>query len=269
MIIDKYIKPKTIEEAYSILTTKENSQIIGGGAFLRLSKKHISSTIDLSNLKLDFVTETNNYIEIGAMTTLRELEINEITNKYFNGIISTSIKNIVGVQLRNIATAGGSIAGKFGFSDLITALLVLDCKVVLYKTGVVNLADFINQKNNDIVEKIIITKNNLRADFQSVRNTKTDYAILNAAVSKHNKNFYKIAVGARPGIANYAKKAENFLKSVDFSVQNAEKAGLIASEEIKFVSNFRASAEYRQELCKTLVSRAICNVNVSSKKSNG
>ncbi|RLD59500.1 MAG: FAD-binding protein [Bacteroidetes bacterium] len=261
MIIDEYKKPKTIEEAYSIITTKEGSQIIGGGAYMRLSKKHISTAVDLSNLKLDFVTETNNYIEIGAMTTLRELEINEITNKYFNGIISKSIRNIVGVQLRNIATVGGSLAGKFGFSDLITALSVLDCKVVLYKAGAVDLLNFTNQKYNDIVEKIIITKNNLKADFQYLRNTKTDYAILNVAVSKHNDHFYKIAVGARPGIAVYAEKAENFLKSVDFSKENAEKAGLIASEEIKFTSNFRASAEYRQELCKTLVSRAILNIN--------
>ncbi|MCK5822623.1 MAG: FAD binding domain-containing protein [Bacteroidales bacterium] len=261
MIIDEYKKPKTIEEAYSILTTKENSQIIGGGAYMRLSKKHIGTAVDLSNLKLDFITETENYIEIGATTTLRELEINDITNKYFNGIISKSIKNIVGVQLRNIATVGGSIAGKFGFSDLIAALSVLDSKVILYKTGAVNLLDFINKKHNDVIEKIIITKNNLNADFQSIRNTKTDYAILNVAVSKHNNNFYKIAVGARPGIAICADKAESFLKTVDFSKENAEKAGLIASEEIKFTSNFRASAEYRQELCKTLVSRAILNIN--------
>ncbi len=261
MIIDEYIKPKSIDEAYSILTTIKNSQVIGGGAYLRLSKKHISTAIDLSNLNLDFITETDNYIEIGATTTLRDIEISDITKKYFNGIISSSVKNIVGVQLRNIATVGGSLAGKFGFSDLITALSVLDCKVVLYKAGAVNLLDFINQKHNDIVEKIIITKNNLKSDFQYLRNTKTDYAILNVAVSKHNEHFYKIAVGARPGIAVYAEKAQNFLKTVDFSKENAEKAGLIASEEIKFASNFRASAEYRQELCKTLVSRAILNIN--------
>ncbi|MBE9468515.1 MAG: FAD binding domain-containing protein [Bacteroidetes bacterium] len=261
MIIDEYKKPQTIEEAYSILTTKKNSQIIGGGAYLRLSKKHISSAIDLSNLKLDFISETDDYIEIGAMTTLRELEINEITKKYFNGIISNSIRNIVGVQLRNIATTGGAISGKFGFSDLITALSVLDCKVILYKAGAVKLVDFINQKYNDIVEKIIIRKNNQIADFQAIRNTKTDYAILNVAVSKHTNNSYKIAVGARPGIAIFAVKAEGFLKTVDSSKENAEKAGLIASQEIKFTSNFRASAEYRQELCKVLVSRAICNIN--------
>jgi len=56
MIIDEYKKPKTIDEAYSILTAKKNSQIIGGGAYLRLSKKHISTAIDLSNLNLDFIT---------------------------------------------------------------------------------------------------------------------------------------------------------------------------------------------------------------------
>ena len=40
----------------------------------------------------------------------------------------------------------------------------------------------------------------------------------------------------------------------------AEDAGAMAAEELVFSSNTKASAEYRKALCKTLVARAIQEV---------
>ncbi|MFQ7552525.1 MAG: FAD binding domain-containing protein [Blautia marasmi] len=51
------------------------------------------------------------------------------------GAIRESLRHIVGVQFRNCATVGGSIWGRFGFSDVLTMLLALDTEVELLKAA--------------------------------------------------------------------------------------------------------------------------------------
>ena len=49
--------------------------------------------------------------------------------------MAESVRHIVGVQFRNLATVGGSVFGRFGFSDVLTLLLALEARVVLYRGG--------------------------------------------------------------------------------------------------------------------------------------
>ena len=81
------VQPQSLEEAYEILMKRKNNIVIGGSAFLRMGEKRIGTGIDLSNLDLNLIEETSDYIKIGAMTTLRDLEVSPILNKYFNGVI--------------------------------------------------------------------------------------------------------------------------------------------------------------------------------------
>lgn len=66
------------------------------------------------------------------MTPLRELEINKRLNEYTHGAVRESLRHIVGVQFRNCATIGGSIWGRYGFSDVLTMFLAMDTWVELY-----------------------------------------------------------------------------------------------------------------------------------------
>ncbi|MFR3499726.1 MAG: FAD binding domain-containing protein, partial [Paraclostridium bifermentans] len=99
------VQPNTLEEAYSILTKRKNNQILGGTAFLRMGKKRIGTGIELSNLNLDYIKEDDNFIEIGAMTTLRSLETSDIIKNNFK-ILTDSVRDIIGVQFRNVVTVG-------------------------------------------------------------------------------------------------------------------------------------------------------------------
>ena len=50
-----------------------------------------------------------------------------------------------------MATIGGSIWGRFGFSDVLTVFLAMDSYVELYKGGIVSMADFVSMKmDNDM-----------------------------------------------------------------------------------------------------------------------
>ena len=46
------------------------------------------------------------------------------------------------MQFRNLATVGGSIYGRYGFSDVLTLLIGLDSYVELYKGGIVPLTEY-------------------------------------------------------------------------------------------------------------------------------
>jgi len=256
-----YVRPKSIEEAYEIFKLKKNATLIGGGCYIRMGNRRIGLAIDLCDAGLNYINEDEDIIEIGAMTTLRQLETSEILYENFGPIIADSVKHIIGVQLRNIATIGATVFSKYGFSDPITALLALDADVVFHNSGRISLEEYLKEegKRRDILEKIILHKKFDKGAFQSMRNSQVDYAILNAAVSKKDGK-YRIAVGARPRTATLAYKAMDYINDTEINEETAMRAGEIASEELVFGSNTRGSAEYRKELCKVLVKRAIMEV---------
>ena len=241
------VQPASIDEAYEILMKRKNNQIIGGSAFLRMGKKRIGTGIDLSNLNLNTIEENEDYIEIGAMTTLRDMEVSPILNKYFNNIIPNSVSDIIGVQFRNVATVGASVFSKYGFSDVIVGLLAL-----------VNVLN--REFEKDILVKLYIKKNNAKAAYKCMRNSRSDYPILNVSVSNTNGNF-KICVGARPQRATVAVKASEFLSNNELNNENIVKASKIAAEELSFGSNMRASREYRKAICISLVKNALMEVS--------
>ncbi len=258
--IKEYVCPKSIEEAYELLMAKKNNALIGGCAFLRMGSKSIGKGIDLSALELDYINEFEDRFEIGAMATLRQIETSEELKNYFGSFLADSVKNIVGVQLRNIATIGATVFSRYGFSDPITALLALDAHVDLHGGGVMSLEDFMeNGPRRDMLTKIIVKKNCSAASFKMIRNSMADYAIVNAAVSKGEYG-YRIAVGARPYAASLAKEAMENLNGADDVQMAVEEAAQIAADELSFSCNIRASQEYREAVCPVLVKRALMEV---------
>jgi CO/xanthine dehydrogenase FAD-binding subunit len=262
IIIGEYVKPKSVEEAYEYLAKRNDATLFGGGAFIRLGSRNIGLAVDLSDANLSYIRETDTRIEIGGTTTFGDIERSELLKSYFDNILTHSVENIVGVQLRNIVTIGGTVYSKYGFSDPITALRALNTTVVLHKAGEISFHEFLTQprKDKDILEKIIIQKENLRSSFQMVRNSIGDYAILNAAVTKGEKG-YRIVVGARPGIAALSTKAMEFINLNEVNEDIADKAGKIAAEELTFSDNNLGSKEYRVQLCRVLVKRGILEVS--------
>ncbi len=132
--VKNYIKPDTLEAAYE-LNQKRANRIIGGMMWLRMGKGNILTAIDLSGLLSGEITETDTDFHIGSMCTLRQLETHPGLAKSFGSVWKECTRHIVGVQFRNGATVGGSIFGRYGFSDILTAFLVFDTKVKLVQKG--------------------------------------------------------------------------------------------------------------------------------------
>lgn len=183
LTINQYVKVKSLEEAYE-LNQKRANRVLGGMMWLRMSKGRAMTAIDLSDLGLDKIEEREDAFSIGCMCTLREMETHEGLHEYFDGAVKECVRHIVGVQFRNSATVGGSIFGRFGFSDVLTCFLALDTYVELYKGGIVSLKEFVDMpRDNDILVRILIKKDGRKVKYLSERMTKTDFPMIAAAVA--------------------------------------------------------------------------------------
>ena len=174
--IREYARPATLEEAWQ-LNQKRPNRVLGGMLWLKMEKISVGTAIDLSALGLDTIEETDTEFAIGAMATLRSLETHAALNAATNGAMREAVRHIVGVQFRNCVTVGGSVYGRFGFSDVLTLLLALDCDVELYKAGRMPIAQFAALPyDRDILTHVYIKKTpGLAVHYQSVRATQTDF----------------------------------------------------------------------------------------------
>lgn len=252
--IKQYVKASSLDEAYE-LNQKKNNVIIGGMHWLKMSSKMTGTAIDLSGLGLDQIIETDDAFEIGCMVTLRQIEKHEALNVYTNGAVSDAVKDIVGTQFRNTATVGGSIFGRYGFSDVLTVFMAMDTTVVCHKAGEIPLAEFAKMKaDRDILVKLIVKKVPLHITYLAQRHSRTDFPALTCAVSDLNGT-WRAVVGARPKKAELVEDMEGLVKEVN--VETALSFGKYVAKNLTFESNLRGSAEYRQQICEVLVKRAL------------
>ena len=246
MTIREYKKAESLEEAWQ-LNQKKPNRVLGGMIWLKMENINVGTAIDLSGLGLDTIEETDEGFSIGAMVTLRQLELHPGLAAYTDGAVRESVRHIVGVQLRNLATVGGSIYSRFGFSDVLTMFLALNASVELYKGGIVPLAEYAQRPyDRDILVRVIVPKEDAKFYYQSVRNSQTDIPVLTCASIK-DENGYRFAIGARPA------RAQIYAQPVD---KTAEQMAEAVRAEIKTGSSLRGSAEYRRHLAGVLVRRA-------------
>ena len=257
MTIREYKRAESLEEAWQ-LNQKKPNRIIGGMIWLKMETINVGTAIDLSGLGLDKIEETAEEFSIGAMVTLRQLEQHAGLAQYTKGAVREALRHIVGVQLRNLATVGGSIYSRFGFSDVLTLFLAMDCRVELYKGGIIPLREYAERPyDRDIVVRLILKKENAAYYYQSVRNSQTDIPVLTCAAARSADGSYRFAVGARPLRAVlYEKAGDPALTAQQLAAQLAQEI----RQQVVTGSNMRGSAEYRRHLTGVLVKRAVCEL---------
>lgn len=253
--INQYILAESLEQAYE-LNQSRSGVLLGGTLWLKMGRKKIIKAIDLSALGLDTIEEGADHFSIGCMCTLRDLETHAGLNRYFNGVIAQALGSIVGIQMRNGATVGGSVFSRYGFSDVLTVLMALDADIELYKGGLVPLAEFAAMPyDKDILVRIMIRKDARRAAYTSFRKSAGDFPVLNCAVSNFEDQ-WQIVLGARPGRARR-------IQFTGGSHPSAEEINGMADQikgSIPFGTNLLGSNTYRQILADGLVRRNIAAI---------
>lgn len=255
LTIHNYIRAKSVEEAYELCQNR-SSVVLGGMLWLKMQNRTVDYAIDLCDLGLNLIEDKGDEIHIGAMVSLRQLEINSVLNEYTQNAMKESVKSIVGVQFRNVATVGGSLFGRYGFSDVLTMFMALDAYVELYHGGIIPIREFATMPmTKDILVRVIIKKKPIQIQYLSQRNTKTDFPVLTCAISKLNGK-YLCVIGARPLKAVVFEDEKQYLAN-GISEETVKKFADDIAEQLILGSNLRASKEYRRRIAKVLIKRAL------------
>src|ERR1700685_3456225 len=142
-----YIRPKTVDDALSALSTHQ-AQILSGGTdfFPALGDRAIRGTVvDISALRaLRGITNNPDHTRIGALATWTEI-IQTRLPRCFDGL-KDAAREIGAIQIQNRGTIAGNLCNASPAADGVPPLLAMDAEVELVsKAGMrkMPLAEFI------------------------------------------------------------------------------------------------------------------------------
>ena len=284
-------QPATLQEASRLLKEKgTGGRFLAGGTDLVIAMKEKGLLpkyiVDLKRLPgLGGIRENSDgSISLGALTTLHEIETSAlIKNKY--PFLAQSAAEVGSIQIRNRATIGGNLANASPSADTSPALIALGAIVTIASaSGQRQIAaeDFFkgpgqNAMNPDeILTEVTIPKIGANLVGEYIKFSPREMmdlayvgvaVVYNLAESDRRCTGVRIVLGAVAPTPIRAKRAEAALESQVLSEALAEKAGQIAAEEAKPISDVRSSADYRRAMVGTMTKRALLNAAVGAAKS--
>jgi aerobic carbon-monoxide dehydrogenase medium subunit len=274
----EYFEPKTIVEATELLSEYDGkAKLLAGGIDLlpRMRKGLAAADYIVSLQKIqgmDYIQlDGEGALRFGAMTRLRSLETSKsIQTRY--PILYDAIHQITSVQTKYMGTAVGNLCVATPASDVATALLALGAE--LNVTGPKGertepldrfyLGYFrISLGRGEMVREVRLPRSPAfsgSAFFNLVR-THSDIAKVSVAVTAVRDNdtcrAVTIAVGAAAPTVLRAFKAEARLRDQKITGEAIEKAAELAAGDVRPITDLRSTAEYRKEMTKVLVRRAL------------
>src|SRR5207302_7462757 len=134
-------QPISLQEASRLL--KEHGRgghFLAGGTDLVIAIKEKGLVpryvVDLKKIpSLSGIRESSDgSLTIGALTTMREVETSPVIRKKYP-FLAQSAAEVGSIQIRNRATIGGNMANATPSADVAPALLVLDARVKISRSG--------------------------------------------------------------------------------------------------------------------------------------
>jgi len=275
-----YIEPTTLEEAASALSDHEVAgEIIAGGTDVLVQIKEEKLAVDrlvtLSKIPgLRMIHDDGQWINIGAMTTIRELETSDVIRKSVP-VLFDAVERLGSVQIRNVATVGGNVCNAAPSADTIPALLALKAEVIYWSSNEMKtrtLREFFVGpgetvlKRGDIVTAIRFGKPHPRsagAYLKFSRRRGMDLPLLGIAVhlqmdeDRSRCEDVTIALGVAAPTPIRVKGAEEALKGKRVTEEILTRVSALASEEAKPRDSVRCSAEYRRAMINNLLPEVI------------
>lgn len=270
----EYFRPKTLDEALSILNSYEGEiKIIAGGTdMLADDHKEIEALLDIDQLGLNYIEKADGYIRIGSATTYTEILNSDEIYENFRAIWD-SASVVADKSIRNIATIGGNLGSAVPSGDAIPPLYALDATLVI-KTATeekkVKPEDFFTGPRKNILKKGEILKEiqipysdgAFGSDFEKIARNSVDLATANIAVfvkidEDKKISDARIALGAVAPTVVRADKLEKAVIGTKAEEEKLEEIVKAVEDVISPISDVRSSADYRYKVSKVIAKRAI------------
>jgi aerobic carbon-monoxide dehydrogenase medium subunit len=263
----EYRRVDTVDEAIQALSDGPDAKLLAGGhSLLPLMKLRLarpSLLVDISRLQdLKYVKEDGDRVAIGALTRHHDVANSEVLQELCP-IVSYAAGEIGDPQVRHVGTIGGSVAHADPASDMPSVLLALDAEMEVRGPGGVRnvgAGDFFkglfepDLASDEVLTEIRVPKTADRGwSYLKFHRRAQDWALVGVAALAQN--------GAGPSVAltNMADRPVRATGVEEELAGGADPASASqrAAEGTSPPSDAFASAEYRGELVKVLVRRAI------------
>jgi carbon-monoxide dehydrogenase medium subunit len=271
-------EPSSLREAIALLDPNDPSvRPLGGGTALMLMMKSgvfaPTRIVSLRGLepKLFEIKAGADGLRIGAMAALGKLERSDEVRKAAPVIIRT-LRTLSNVRVRNVATLGGHLGHADPHTDLPPVLITLDARVVV--TGPQGERTIAMQDlfagyfetvlaRDELITQIIVPPQAGRRSVYLKVTTRSadDWPALGVAVSLQGDG--KVIREARVAVSAATEKpvrlaeAENVLRGATLSDALLSRAGDAAADEVETIDDVRGSADYKRQLVRVYVRRAI------------
>ena len=272
----KYFSPTTLDEAVSILKDYNGrAKVLAGGTDLLPMMKLWAVTPEyIVSLKriagLDYIREEGKELRIGALTTISRVLASDFIKRRCLSLYEAAA-SFATPQVRNMATIGGNICRSSPSADIVPPLMSFGAELRLVGAKgerQVLLEDFFtgagqNILDGEVVSEIVIPLPGEQCGTTFIKLTRNsvDLAKVNCAVkitvSDGRCKDIRIVLGAVADKAVRARKAEQAIKDEEIKDEVIEGAAQKVIEDITPITDARSTAEYRAQVSKVLVKRAI------------
>jgi carbon-monoxide dehydrogenase medium subunit len=276
----EFSSPASLTEALDLLERHgAEAKLIAGGTDLlvQMKSKLAAPEFVISLLKIPDLSgmgQNGKGCRIGALAKHAQIENDPILQGKW-GLLAAAAHKIGSPQIRNLGTVGGNLCNASPAADTASPLLALEAEVVLAgkkRERRVSLDSFFSGPGKtvlaegEILKEILIPPvpaGSVWAYLKLGRRKSLDLALVSVAVlltldsQTRSCMRARVALGAVSPTPVRARETEKFLEGKVLDGKVLREAGEIAQKECSPISDIRATAEYRKEIVKILVDRAI------------
>ncbi len=271
----EFICPTTPLEAVQAFAKVQGKALyLAGATDVFADNSKADAFIDITDIGLNYIKEEDGCICLGAGATFSDIIASPLMQEKCT-VLYDAAKVLADKTIRNVATAAGNMASALPSGDAIPAVYVTDADIVLLSTAgerTVKGQDFFTGPRQTVLQagELIIemrfpvccAAKQSGTAFEKIARNSVDIAVANAGAyvavnDKQEIADIRIALGAVGPTVMRATEAEQALTGLALNEAHMEAALEKVAANIAPIDNLRSSAEYRFDVSKTLVKRAV------------
>jgi carbon-monoxide dehydrogenase medium subunit len=261
-----YARAESIDHAIELLDGADDAKILAGGhSLLPLMKTRLaqpSLLVDIGRIgDLSYIREDSDVIAIGALTRHHDVANSELLQQAAP-IVADTAQQIGDPQVRHIGTIGGSIAHADPAGDMGTVMIALGASFVVRGSGgasrTVEAGDFFkglfepDLGADEVLAEIRVPKTTGGWSYLKFRRRAIDWAMVGVAAVQRNGSASVALTNMGETPIRAAGVEEALAGGADPTAASQR-----ADEGTAPPSDAFGSAEYRKEISKVLVRRAL------------
>lgn len=269
-----WYRPATLDEVAGLLLVHGgDAMLVAGGTSVGHNppRRDGLAMIDLQELDLRRISFGEGSVLIDALVTAEDLAQTDALNEVGSGMLRTVGAGMGPRPVRNRITVGGNVMQPFRWCDLPVALLALDADLELFGPKGFRMvpADeaFAAQPRRLLEPGELLSRVMIPLDgpgdggcFLKLGWTAVDHAVASAAVKVTMEGeqcvMARVAVGAVAPLPQRLPEVEDALQGKTLDAETIAVAAAEASPA-KVTGGLKADEEYRREVARVLVRRAI------------